>query len=593
MQKGKISDERRNVIKAGAKTMMITAAMTQFGGLMGTLEAATLSSEEKADLIYINGKVYTVDDKKAWAEAFAIKGGKFIAVGSNKEMEKFKGKETKVIDLKGQFVMPGLIDEHLHPDMGADNYLNVFIAATDTWKTITGKLKDFAEKNPDKKWIYGSSIDWLLDDNGIIANYGVPSNKSILDTVIKDRPVALWDQGAHAMLLNSKALEVLGIRDDSPNPKGGFFVKDKNGRLTGVIRETACTLVVNDLDNYSLEKWTQKGMVPFLQELSSYGVTAISDAYVIDRTAKSYFNMDKAGDLNQWVNLYMVTPLEYNDKKRHQAQIEFIDSSKKYQTEQIYPAGVKYILDGSAAGKTAVMLEPFFEAGDFRGDLRYPEDKLIASIKTYADKGYAIKAHAIGDRSIRLLLDVYKTLPKRTSGAMYSVAHGVFIDPTDVPRFKAQNVVYEASPAIWFPNTGVPIIKADIGPKRLAHAWPVSRLMADNAVVSYGSDWPVSMTPDPWPGLESIITRQVPGGSKDAFNPEFGVDLKTALRIFTLNGAKSMGIADKTGSIEAGKSADFIILNQNIFTVSKYEIHQTKVLSTVFRGSEVYTPADK
>ena len=252
---------------------------------------------------------------------------------------------------------------------------------------------------------------------------------------------------------------------------------------------------------------------------------------------------------------------------------------------------MKFILDGSAAGKTAVMLEPFFEEEDFSGDLRYPEEKLTASIKKFANMGFAIKAHAIGDRSVRLMLDMYKTLPKRNRGAMYSVAHGVFVDPADVARFKPVHAVYEASPAIWFPNTGIPIIEADIGPERLAHAWPINKLIASGAVVSYGSDWPVSMSPDPWPGLEFMLTRQVPGGSKDALNPEFGVDLKTALKIFSLNGAIAMGIDDKTGSIQAGKSADFIVLQHDLFAVSKFDIHKTKVQATVFRGKEVYRPA--
>ena len=506
--------------------------------------------KEVADAIYTNGKIYTVDDKNEWVEAFAVKDGKYISIGTTKDIEAFKGENTKVVDLAGKFVMPSLIDEHLHPDMGADNYLNVFIAATDNWEQVTEKLKDFRNKNPEKRWIYGSTIDWLLDDNGIIANYGVPSNKSVLDEIVDDRPIALWDQGAHAMLLNSLALKELGITDDSKNPKGGFFAKDKEGKLTGVIRETACTMVINALDNYSDEEWKNKGMLPFLNEMSTYGVTGLSDAYVVEKSAKTYFALEKEGKLNHWINFNMTTPLEYNDPEKIKAQTEFIDGSKQYETEQISVAGIKFILDGSAAGKTAAMIEPF-ENDTFNGDIRYDVDAMKKQMKDYAERGFSIKAHAIGDRSIRLLLDIYTDdLPKREKGSsLYSIAHGTFINPDDVNRFTPINAVYEASPALWYPSNAIPIIKADIG-DRVKYAWPINKLIANNTIVSYGSDWTVSVTPNPWPGMECMITRQAAGGSKESFNPEYAIDLKTALKIFTINGAISMGIADKTGSIK-------------------------------------------
>ena len=557
--------KRRNFIKLSVKTAMLLS-IGNFSGIVTPLDALSLLSKEKADTIYINAKVYTVDATKEWAEALAIKDGKFIGVGTAKEIEKFKSKNTKVIDLRGAFVMPSLIDEHLHPDMGADNYLNVFISTTDSWEQITKKLKKFRKQNPEKRWIYGSSIDWLLDNNEIIANYGVPSNKSVLDTIIDDRPVALWDQGAHAMLLNSLALKELGLSDKSSNPKGGILVKDKEGKLTGVIRETACTIVINALDNYSEKEWKNKGLLPFLEEMSSYGVTGLSDAYVVEKSAKAYTSLEKEDKLNHWINLNMAAPLEYNDPQKIKEQTEFIQKSKKYQSEQVYVAGIKYILDGAAAGKTAAMLEPF-ENDTFDGGLRYDKKALKESIKEYANMVFSIKAHAIGDRGIRLLLDIYQELPKRAEGSRYSIAHGVFVAPEDVNRFAPMDVVYEASPALWYPNNAIPIIESDIG-KRVKHAWPISRLIANNTVVSYGSDWPVSATPNPWFGIESMITRQTPGCSKESFNPEFAVDIKTAIKIFTLNGAISMGIAYKTGSISVGKLADFIVLEDNLFEVS-------------------------
>jgi len=552
-----------------------------------TFTSCNIQPKEAADAIYINGKIYTVDDKNEWAEAFAVKDGKFISIGTTKDIEAFKGENTQVIDLAGKFIMPSLIDEHLHPDMGADNYLNVFISASDKWEQITKKIKKFRKDNPNKRWIYGSTIDWLLDDNGIIANYGVPSNKSVLDKIVDDRPIALWDQGAHAMLLNSLALEELGLADESENPSGGILVKDKDGKLTGVIRETACNLVINALDNFSDEEWKNKGLLAFLNEMSTYGVTGLSDAYVVEKSAKTYFALEKEGKLKHWINFYMAAPLEYNNPEKIKSQAVFIDGSKQYQTEQINVAGIKFILDGSAAGKTAAMIEPF-ENDTFNGAIRYHVEAMKKQMKDYAERGFSIKAHAIGDRGIRLLLDIYAELPQRKIGSsLYSVAHGTFVNPEDINRFAPLNVVYEASPALWYPSNAIPIIKADIG-DRVQYAWPINKLLANNTIISYGSDWPVSVTPNPWPGMECMITRQAAGGSQDSFNPEYAISLKEAIKIFTLNGAISMGIQDKTGSIELGKSADFVIIKNNIFDADKFEIHNTKIESTYFRGEKVY-----
>ncbi|MCG8581225.1 MAG: amidohydrolase [Bacteroidales bacterium] len=549
--------------------------------------ACNIKPKEVADAIYTNGKIYTVDASNEWAQAVAIKNGKFIKVGSTEDVKAFKGNKTKIVDLKGKFIMPGIIDEHIHPDMGADNYMNVFITVDDSWEEITGKLKAFRKNNPNKKWIFGSTIDWLKDNNGIIVNYGLPSNKKILDEIIDDRPVALYDQGAHAMLLNSAAFKELGVDNNTPDPEGGTYVKDDKGELTGVVRETACLIVTDALDNASDDEWTQKGLLPFLNEMTSYGVTGLNDTWSLAKNSNAYLNLEKEGKLDHWINLCLTSPLEMQGETKKQEQKDFIANYKVLKSDQVNPTTIKYVLDGSAAGQTAAMIEPF-EGTDFNGDLRLNEDELEKDITYYANLGFAVKAHAVGDRGIRLLLDIFEKTPKPTKGAMNSIAHSTFVHPDDIERYAQTNTVYEASPPMWYPNGGVPIIRKDIGEERLSHGLPINKVVETGAVVSYGSDWTVSASPSPWIGFETIITRQLPGGSEDAVNPQYAVNLETAIKIFTLNGATAIGIQDKTGSIENGKSADFIVLEQNPFEVSTYKLHKTKVNTTVFRGKEVY-----
>ncbi|WP_096086254.1 amidohydrolase [Agaribacterium haliotis] len=539
-----------------------------------------------ADSIYLNGKIYTVDTAQPWVEALAIKDGKFVELGSSEAVLKLKGESTEVVDLNGAFVMPGIIDEHIHPDMGADNYLNLFVSATDSWDEITQKIRSFREANPDKKWLYGGTLNWLADNNGLISGSDKPSNKSVLDEIVADRPIALWDQGAHAMLLNSMALKELGIVKGAVPPPGGIFVTDESGEPTGVIRETAATMVLNALDNYPDELWTEKGMKAFLNEMLSYGVTGMNDAYGTKKNLEAYTLIEKQGQLNQWMHVSMATPLEFADAEQRAAADELIRSVGKYRSHYIRPNGIKYIMDGSAAGQTAAMLDPF-HGTSHRGDLRYKFDDVKADMAKYAPLGFGMKVHGIGDRAIRGTLDIYSQIPKGSFGTPHSVAHGTFIAPEDVKRFAEYGAVYEASPALWFPNDGVDVIRKDIG-DRTENSWPIQPLVDANALVSYGSDWTVSLTPSPWPGLESMITREVAGGGEEKFIPAFAVSLETAIQIFTLNGAKAMGIAEQTGSIKVGKQADMIVLNQNLFEVDVYDLHKTEVVSTVFNGKEVF-----
>ncbi len=546
----------------------------------------SVESAQPADTVYINGAIYTVNEQQPWVEAIAVKDGVITAAGSAAAVDGQRGAQTRVVDLEGKFMMPGLVDEHIHPDMGADNYLNVFLMATDSWSEVTQKIQAYREANPDKRWIYGGTLNWLADDSGAISGTDVPSNKKSLDMIVADRPMAFWDQGAHAMLLNSLALQELGIDDDTPDPAGGIIVRDESGEATGVLRETACTLVLNALDNFPNEVWTEKGMKPFLEEMASYGVTAVHDAYGTEKNVLAYGSLERQGGLNMYIGVSFATPLEFNDPERKAAADALIRRHKTYASDLVYPNGVKYILDGSAAGKTAGMLEPFIGT-DERGELRYSEESIEAEMREYAALGLAFKAHAIGDRSVRVVLDIFDRLPDNTSTMSRSISHGTLIALEDIPRVAESGTIFEASPSLWFPNDGVDVMREDIG-DRVERVWPIAPLVKAGATVSYGSDWTVSLSPDPWPGLEAIVTREQPGGSDSQLGAQFAVGVETALKIFTLNGAEAIGIGDRTGSLEVGKSADMIVLDRNPMERPARELHATRVLRTIFRGEEIY-----
>ncbi|MDG3086498.1 amidohydrolase [Vibrio hannami] len=539
-----------------------------------------------ADYIYYNANVYTVNDAQPWAEAFAVENGKIIYVGDIAGTGKYKGKSTKFVNLNEKMVMPGIVDEHIHPDMGADNYLNIFVSPMDSWETVTKKLKEYRAKYPDKKWIYGGNLNWLADNGEVISGTDVPSHKSSLDAIIDDRPVALWDQGAHAMLLNSMALKELNITKDTAPPAGGILVKDENGELTGVVRETVSEWVTAALDNPSLEVWADQGMKPFFSEMHSYGVTAMNDAYGVKRNFDAYKYLEDKDQMKIRMHVSISSPLNTPEQSAKDAQQYLIDNKDKFASEHVYPYGIKYILDGSAAGRTAVMLEPFIGT-KYKGMLRIPQEDVMEEMERLEKQGFVFKVHAIGDGSISMMLDNLSQLPIRDDGRYHSIAHGTFTNPKDYVRFHKLNVVYEASPALWFPSDAIGIIEKDIG-ERVKYMWPIRQLLGKGTLISYGSDWTVAFSPNPWLAIESMVTREVPGGSKTTAFDFSAIKLEEAIQIATLNGAKAIGLGDKLGSIEEGKYADFIVLDKNIFDEKIRTVHDTKVLQTYFNGELVY-----
>lgn len=554
--------------------------------LASLLSGISCAAVAGADTIFYNAKVYTVNESQPWAEAFAVQDGKFVAVGTLEQLRKYQDSKTKLVDLQQKFVMPGIVDEHIHPDMGADNYMNIFISPTDNWEKVTKTLLEYRKNHPDKKWIYGGNLNWLADNGEFIAETNIPSHKSSLDAIISDHPVALYDQGAHAMLLNTMALKELKIDRNTPVPKGSVVVKDKDGEPTGVIRESITDWVSAALDNPPNKEWADKGMLPFLQEMHSYGVTTMTDAYGSPRNFETYHYLEQKGELNTRMNVCIASPLNYPSKEGKAAQQKLIDNYQSLTTDLVSAHCIKYIMDGSAAGQTAVMLEPFTNS-NFSGNLRISEADVQKEMKELDKKGFVFKAHAIGDRAIRVMLDSFEQLPVHTDGRHHSVAHGTFIHPDDFSRFSKLNAVYEASPALWFPNPGLEVIGKDIG-DRVRRMWPIKQLLNKGTLVSYGSDWTVSFSPDPWLAIETIVTREKPGGSADTAFDFSAIPIDQAIKIFTLNGAKAIGMGNELGSIEAGKYADFIVLNQDIFHGEVRKIHNTIVDKTYFNGKQIY-----
>ena len=548
------------------------------------------ASVHAADEVYVNGQVYTVNENQPWAEAFAVEEGKFVQVGSTNEIKKLMNSSTKLIDLQGQFVMPGLIDDHIHPGFGAEMVMNVGTEYAMTYEEFGEKVKQFQKNNPNSKWVYGGPLNWLSDDNGVIEVFNQPSNKSILDKLVDDKPAFFWDVGGHAALVNSKALELLNITKDTPDPKGGVYVRDANGELTGVLRENAATIVWESflVDRPSNQEIAFKGIKPVFDIVNSYGITSISDVWAREWIVRTYGILSKADALNVRIFAYIADPIEWQSQWMKETAAKAIKNYQELNAERVTVSGVKFVLDGSAGGQTAVMVEPF-EGTDNHGYWRDDPDYFIEKIKEYDEQGLTVKVHAVGDGAVRKALEGIGLTRKNGSKLRHSVAHTVFVNPADKKLFTEYDAVAEFSPYFWYPGPHTEMIKGDVGERRMSWVFPFRSLVDRGVHVSVGSDWPVAATPNPWPAIESMMTRKKPGGGGSTLAEQEAISLHAALKAYTLGGAYAQYEENNLGSIEAGKYADFIVTNQNPFEISPTDIHKTQVLSTVVGGEEVYT----
>jgi len=276
----------------------------------------------------------------------------------------------------------------------------------------------------------------------------------------------------------------------------------------------------------------------------------------------------------------------------HDEEVALIDARADYATDSIGTDFAKIMLDGIPPTYTAALLEPYESneafGDEWRGKLMHTPEDLAADVTALDAQGLTIMIHATGDRSLRVALDAFEAARKANgdSGLIHQVSHAEMIHADDIPRFAELNVAAEMCPILWYPIPGLDW-ELWLGPDR-SKVWPVKSLIEAGALVVYGSDWPVVPTPNPWPGIESMVTRSDPTGASDVQDwPEQAVDLETALKIFTINGAIASKVGDSSGSLEIGKDADFIVLDRNVFEVPISDVGETQVLLSVVGGRTV------
>ena len=542
-----------------------------------------------ADRVLRNGAIYTVNGAQPWAEAVAIADGRFVAVGTNDETNALVGQDTEVTDLQGRMAMPGMFDIHIHPVDGSMAALyDCSFPFTFTVEEILEHVAGCVSEAEAGEWIRGGQ--WAVG----LATLDQSIDAELLDTVAPDNPVFLMDSTVHNAWVNSLALERLDIGPDTPDPAGGSIVRDSEGMPVGILIDDAAYNAISTLPDYSPEQY-EEALAWIVAMLNRYGVTGFKDAIAEARALRAYNALDRSGRLNARVAASLIWKRAWI--QGHEEHLLNIEQRDSYRSERVNPDFIKIFLDGIAPSRTAYMLEPYLPhdafPADFRGEPLHDLATLAEDVINFDAQGLTVKMHAVGDGALRQGLDAIEAAQAANgpSGLRHEISHAGLMHADDIGRFAELDAIPELAPILWYPVPGVVEAQtATIGRERAEFSFPIRSLVESGAEPAFGSDWPaVVPTPNPWPGVEALLTRRDPylEDPQEAKWPEQAVDLETALEIVTINGARALR-EEIAGSIEVGKSADLIVLDRNVFDIPTTDIADTQVLTTILEGNTVY-----
>lgn len=560
------------------------------GALAKSLTTRRPPVSASPDLIVTNARVYTCDPAAAWAEAVAVSDGSITAVGTATEIAALATAGTEVVDAGGRMVMPGLVDIHTHLVWGGTQMVwELKVQPDDTLDEVLAKVGARARTMPDGEWMVGGILGSPLMDRVAAGGY-----LDALDAAAEGQPVLLRDDSYHNRWANSKALELMGIDQTTPDPPDGTVGRDRGRQLTGVLQESAAALAER-VAVASIGDPVQRNLVALraaVEYVNSFGVTAVQDAATLEPWLRAMRDLDDEGALTLWVVASLPARPFLSEGITGE---ELCAAAPGYRRHQIRPNFVKFFLDGVPMTRTSALLEPYICHGAHEdpadtGHLLWTDEELVAALDRCLAAGYGAKFHATGDRSVRQALDAIEIMRERYGNSpLFHSAHVLFVAPSDLPRFTDLGVVADASPSIWFPTPFDESIVNQVPQSVVDRSWPFRQLVDHGALLAAGSDWPIVPTPNPWIAMEAMITRANPDPRiTGQVNPSGAIPLVEAISAYTSNSARALGMADIVGAITPGRSADFIVLNHNLFDVETDAIHTTEVLQTYFRGRRVH-----
>lgn len=539
------------------------------------------SSSTAADLVIRNARIYTQNPAQPEASSIAILDGAIIAVGDDAATALFVADSTRVIDAEQGMLLPGFHDAHVHPLSSGEALLGCSLSDAASEEAILEVLQGCAASDEDG-WLVGLDFNLGLFPNG-------NPHKASLDALFPERPVYLAAADGHSAWVNSSALALAGITADTPNPPQGVIERDRtSGEATGTLRETAQTLVSQLLPE-TIQEEDLAALRAALQFMHSKGITSFIDAAVGEQHWRAYRSLAEAGELQARVR----TSLTHGTFSRHPGE-EFetmLARRGEYAGERLNTDAVKLFVDGVLEGETAALVTPYLGDPPHSGEINFDLEELKDIVTRFDAMGLQVHIHAIGDLGVRAALDAFEAARERNGERdnRHHIAHLQLVHPDDFPRF-AQLNVSTTFQALWaYPDSYITEINLPaVGAERVQRMYPVRSLQRAGARIVGGSDWSVSSV-NPLDAIETALRRQDPDDLvQGTLNAEEAVTLDTMLAAYTRTAAWLMHQDELVGSIEVGKRADLVLLDQDLHRIPVEDINAAIVQLTLFDGEVVY-----
>ncbi|HET6761322.1 MAG TPA: amidohydrolase [Gemmatimonadaceae bacterium] len=548
---------------------------------LAALAPVALGAQAPADVVLVNGSIYTVDNARPVASALAVRAGRVLFVGSDAEARVLAKGSANVIDLKGATVVPGIVDAHAHLLGLGNNLRRVNLAGSTSYDEVIDRAKAWSKDVKPGEWILGRGWDQTRWPGREFPTHDA------LSRAFPNNPVVLTRIDGHALLANAKAMELARVSAATADPEGGRIIRLSSGSPSGVFVDNAQRLITRAIPASTRDD-NRKAILAAIAEANRWGLTGVHDAGASAETVAIYEELAKAGNYNLRNYVMLSDPGEpssaaalENPYLRRGPQSALYDG-------HIWVRAIKLYSDGALGSRGAALLTPYTDEATNSGLLVSTPDHIRAWAEAGLRRGFQVNAHAIGDRGNRIVLDAFESALRTVPAAnhRFRIEHAQVISPEDIPRFAKLGVIpsmqatHQTSDMRW--------AEARVGPQRIRGAYAWRSLLNTGVVIANGTDFPVEEV-NPLLTFHAAVTRQDPTGwPVGGWYPEQKMTREEALQSMTIWPAHAAFQESMLGSLTPGKYADFVVLDRDIMRIPDTEILGTRVISTWIGGRRVY-----
>jgi len=525
------------------------------------------NQREKIDLLVYNATIYTVDSTFSVTDAIAVKDGKIIETGKTGDLQnKFEAIEK--IDANGKFIYPGFIDAHAHFVGYGLGLQTVDLVGTESWEDILHRLDDFAKNKNKGQWLIGrgwDQNDWPVKD--------FPTNEK-LNELYPDRPVFLRRVDGHAAIVNQKALDIAGVK--AGDKLTGGEVEVKNGKLTGILIDNAIGLVASKIPEPDAAQ-LKEALLDAQKNCFAVGLTTVDDCGLDYKTVLFIDSIHKKGDLKMRIYAMLSDGRENYD---------FIFQHGKIKTDRLNVRSFKVYADGALGSRGACLLQPYSDKPGWSGFLLSSQQHFDSVANILSQKDFQMCTHAIGDSGNRTMLMIYAKYLKGKNNSRWRIEHAQVINENDFKLFGENNIIPSVQPTH---ATSDMYWAADrLGKERVKGAYAYKQLLEQNGWIPLGTDFPVEDISPFKTFYAAVVRRDAKGWPADGYQKENALTREEAMRGMTIWAAKANFEENEKGSLEKGKFADFVILDQDLMKAGEKDLLNTKVLKTFLSGEKVF-----